>query len=375
MARDNSLKQSLREAGITCESFNGSLLIEPWDLRNRSGNSYRIFTPFRRRLLECLELPRALAAPRSIARPSKWPESSEVDQLQLLPKVRWYESMSQHWIPGEVGALRRARKFLAGALANYGKSRDQPAVDGTSSLSPHLHFGELSVRQLWRLGEKATEHHRLKGNAWPESSFASQLAWREFSHHLLYHYPRTATQPLDSRFERFHWQVDKDAQRAWQRGLTGFPIVDAGMRQLWALGWMHNRARMIVASLLVKNLRQPWLQGARWFWDTLVDADLAANTLNWQWSAGCGADAAPYFRVFNPVTQGERFDPQGDYVRRWVPELARIPVEYIHAPHLAPAAVLQRAGVRIGVTYPAPILDLKKSREQALAAYRAMRQS
>jgi deoxyribodipyrimidine photo-lyase len=375
IVRDTSLEQSLRKAGITCVSFNGSLLIEPWDLCNRSGGSYRVFTPFRRRLLECLEVPCALATPRSIARPTKWPESSEIAELQLLPTIRWYARMSQHWTPGELGALGRAREFLAEAFTTYRENRDQPAADGSSSLSPHLHFGELSVRQLWRLGEKAAKRQRLKDDAWRESSFASQLAWREFAHHLLYHYPRTATQPLDSRFERFHWQVDHSAQRAWERGLTGFPIVDAGMRQLWASGWMHNRARMIVASLLVKNLRQPWLQGARWFWDTLVDADLAANTLNWQWSAGCGADAAPYFRVFNPITQGKRFDPRGDYVRRWVPELARMPAEHIHAPHLAPAAVLQKARVRIGVTYPAPILDLRKSREQALAAYRALRRN
>jgi deoxyribodipyrimidine photo-lyase len=202
-----------------------------------------------------------------------------------------------------------------------------------------------------------------------ESTFVSELVWREFAHHLLYHFPTTPLEPLDRRFARFPWHADANHLRAWQRGETGFPIVDAGMRQLWASGWMHNRVRMIVGSLLVKNLRMHWLEGARWFWDTLVDADLAANTLNWQWVAGCGADAAPWFRIFNPMAQGERFDPEGEYVRRWVPELARLPAKHIHAPWLAPPAVLDAADVRIGRNYPAPIVDLKQSRAEALAAY------
>ena len=205
-----------------------------------------------------------------------------------------------------------------------------------------------------------------------ESTFAAELLWREFAHHLLYHFPHTVLEPLDRRFERFAWSRDAAHLRAWQRGRTGIPIVDAGMRQLWATGWMHNRVRMIVASFLVKNLRIHWLEGARWFWDTLVDADLANNTLNWQWVAGCGADAAPYFRIFNPLTQSEKFDPAGEYVRRWVPELARLEAPHIHAPHAAPAAVLQAAGVQIGSTYPAPIVDLAESRRAALAAYRSL---
>ena len=205
-----------------------------------------------------------------------------------------------------------------------------------------------------------------------ESMFVSELLWREFAHHSIYHFPHTVLEPLDRRFERFAWSRDAAHLRAWQRGRTGIPIVDAGMRQLWATGWMHNRVRMIVASFLVKNLRIHWLEGARWFWDTLVDADLANNTLNWQWVAGCGADAAPYFRIFNPLTQSEKFDPAGDYVRRWVPELARLEAPHIHAPHAAPAAVLRAAGVQIGSTYPAPIVDLAESRRAALAAYRSL---
>jgi deoxyribodipyrimidine photo-lyase len=365
IARDASLKQSLTKAGISCQSFNAALLAEPWDVRSPTGKTYQVFTPFRKRVLECLQLPPPQPTPRRLPSPPSWPRSEPLRALELEPRIKWFAQMSEHWQPGEAGALKCAREFLRRPLASYGKLRDRPDIDGTSSLSPHLHFGEISVRQLWRLGSTR--------GAWTESTFASELIWREFAHHLLYHHPQTALKALDARFERFAWHPDKSAQRAWQRGLTGFPIVDAGMRQLWALGWMHNRVRMIVASLLVKNLRQHWLQGARWFWDTLVDADLAANTLNWQWTAGCGADAAPYFRIFNPILQGERFDPNGDYVRRWVPELAGLSAQHIHAPHLASAQALRAANVRLGLTYPTPLVDLKQSREQALAAYRAMR--
>jgi deoxyribodipyrimidine photo-lyase len=273
--------------------------------------------------------------------------------------------MQQAWCPGEVGAQARLRAFAKQPLASYAKTRDRPDRDGTSSLSPHLHFGEISVRQVW---------HALAANSRKpqESAFAGELIWREFAHHLLYHFPRTALEPLDRRFERFPWSRDTAHLRAWQRGRTGIPIVDAGMRQLWATGWMHNRVRMIVASFLVKNLRIHWMEGARWFWDTLVDADLANNTMNWQWVAGCGADAAPYFRIFNPLTQSGKFDPAGDYVRRWVPELARLEVPHVQAPHAAPATVLKSAGVQIGSTYPWPIVDLAESRRAALAAYQAL---
>jgi deoxyribodipyrimidine photo-lyase len=371
--RDASLKQGLRDRGIACESFNGTLLAEPWDVRSPADKPYRVFTPFRQRLWARLQLPPVLAAPRTIAAPRPWPAGEALPALGLLPKIRWYTQMAECWTPGERGALVRSRAFLAKRLGGYETARDQPAADGTSNLSPHLHFGEISVRELWRRGERAWRNGSHLGKPWAQSTFASQLAWREFAHHLLYYFPRTPLEPLDSRFERFPWRPDRRIEHAWQRGLTGFPIVDAGMRQLWARGWMHNRVRMIVASLLIKNLRQHWLTGARWFWDTLVDADLAANTLNWQWSAGCGADAAPFFRVFNPITQGERFDPDGQYVRRWVPELARLPSKYIHAPHLAPADVLRQASVRIGDTYPAPLVDLKLSRQQALEAYKTIR--
>ena len=345
--------------------FNGSLLREPWEIQNGTGHPYRVFTPFKRLVLADVDPPAPLRiAPRWSA-PRTWPESLSLDDLQLLPDIEWFETMERTWQPGEAGAHARLRSFVKKPLATYGKTRDRPDQDGTSTLSPHLHFGEVSVRQVWHTLHAPRAKVR-------ESTFVSELLWREFAHHLIYHFPHTVLQPLDRRFERFKWSGDAAQLRAWQRGCTGFPIVDAGMRQLWATGWMHNRVRMIVASFLVKNLRIHWLEGARWFWDTLVDADLPANTMNWQWVAGCGADAAPYFRVFNPQTQAEKFDPRGDYIRRWVPELARLAAPHVHAPHAAPAAALQAAGVRIGSTYPAPLVDLAESRQAALAAYQAL---
>jgi deoxyribodipyrimidine photo-lyase len=365
VARDIEVKTQLRADGIVAESCNGSLLREPWEVRNGAGHPYRVFTAFKRRILDDLDPPAPLRMPSRWHVPRPRPDSLSLEELQLLPDVEWYRTMERTWQPGEAGAQARLRSFAKRPLAAYAKTRDRPDQDGTSALSPHLHFGEISVRQVW---------HALRGTGATlrASTFVSELLWREFAHHLLYHFPHTALQPLDRRFERFNWSRDHAQLRAWQRGCTGIPLVDAGMRQLWATGWMHNRVRMIVASFLVKNLRVHWLEGARWFWDTLVDADLAANTLNWQWVAGCGADAAPYFRIFNPWTQSEKFDPAGDYVRRWVPELARLAAPHVHAPHAAPGAVLAAAGVRIGSTYPAPIVDLAESRRAALAAYRAM---
>ncbi|HEY7642494.1 MAG TPA: deoxyribodipyrimidine photo-lyase [Steroidobacteraceae bacterium] len=365
VARDIEVKTQLRAADLVAESFNGALLREPWEIQNGTGHPYRVFTAFKRRVLEDLDPPAPLRMPTRWQAPRVWPESLPLAELQLLPDIAWYDTMARTWQPGESGAHARLRSFTRKPLDTYATTRDRPDQDGTSALSPHLHFGEISARQIWHALRGARA--KVRG-----SVFASELLWREFAHHLLYHFPHTALQPLDRRFERFEWSGAASQVQAWQRGRTGIPIVDAGMRQLWATGWMHNRVRMIVASFLVKNLRIHWLEGARWFWDTLVDADLAANTLNWQWVAGCGADAAPYFRIFNPQTQSEKFDPQGDYLRRWVPELARLHAPHVHAPHAAPAAALEAAGVRIGVNYPAPIVDLAESRRAALAAYQAI---
>jgi deoxyribodipyrimidine photo-lyase len=274
------------------------------------------------------------------------------------------------WRPGEPAALAALDRFIEQAATDYAARRDRPGVFGTSRLSAHLHFGEIAPRLVVQcLGARIPG--RFTGAAEP---FLRELGWREFAHHLIYHFPETPGEPLDRRFARFPWRDPAFGDGAallvaWQRGRTGIPLVDAGMRELWHTGWMHNRVRMVVASLLTKNLRMPWQAGARWFWDTLVDADLAANTLGWQWTAGCGADAAPYFRVFNPVLQGERFDPNGSYVRRWCPELAALPDRYLHQPWMAPAGILAAAGVRLGQNYPAPVVDLAESRREALAAW------
>lgn len=362
IARDKAIKQALRDAGVEAESFNAALLAEPWDVRNQSGRPFQVFTPFWKHVKTSIDPPAPLPAPRRIAAPVTWPESLALDALALRPRIPWDEGIAAAWEPGEAGAARLLARFLDGPVKSYGEQRNVPGITGTSRLSPHLHFGEISPRQVWH----AAQAHR-------DGQFVTEVGWREFAHHLLYHFPRTPEEPLRPEFRHFPWDGDQALLAAWQRGRTGVPMVDAGMRELWTTGWMHNRVRMVVASFLVKNLRLPWQHGARWFWDTLVDADLASNTLGWQWTAGCGADAAPYFRVFNPVSQGTRFDADAAYVRRWVPELARLEAPAIHAPWEADAATLRAAGVVLGRDYPLPVVDLKASREAALAAYQRMR--
>jgi deoxyribodipyrimidine photo-lyase len=261
----------------------------------------------------------------------------------------------------------RLKKFLDRGLKEYPQARDRPDLDGTSCLSPHLHLGEISPRQIWH-AVRINAENRVPDPNWRESRFLAEIGWREFSHHLLYHFPQTPDTPLRAAYSRFPWSDNADHLRAWQRGCTGYPIVDAGMRQLWHTGWMHNRVRMIVASFLVKHLLIDWRSGARWFWDTLVDADLASNTQGWQWTAGCGADAAPYFRIFNPISQGRKFDASGSYVRRWVPEIARLSNHWIHEPWAAPDNELRQTGITLGKDYPMPIVEHGKARAAALAA-------
>jgi deoxyribodipyrimidine photo-lyase len=368
-ARDARIEAALRGAGRLAESRHAALLAEPGELLTHTGGPYQVYTPFRRRLLEQLRPAVPRPAPAQLPAPQRWPASLQLAQLQYLPQRAWYAGLASAWQPGEAGAAQRLQEFVGGALTHYALARDQPGVDGSSRLSPHLHHGEISVRQVWQAALQSADAADASGRA----KFLDELIWREFAWHLLHHFPHTPAEPLRVEFAAFPWQPDAQLQRAWQRGLTGVPLVDAGMRELWATGWMHNRVRMITASFLVKNLRQPWQAGARWFWDTLVDADLAANTLGWQWVAGCGADAAPYFRVFNPVTQALKFDPQGLYLRRWLPELARLAAADLHAPWLASAARLRAAGVELGRDYPRPIVDLQQSRAAALAAYQHMR--
>jgi deoxyribodipyrimidine photo-lyase len=364
-AHDRRIEAALRGAGIATESFNASLLHEPGSVANQAGRPFQVFTPFWRHCLARPDPAAPIAAPDCLPAPADWPPSAALDALALRPTRRWDEGLEACWQPGSRGAAERLAAFVREAFDQYTVDRDRPDRTGTSRLSPHLHFGEIGPRQVWHAVRAFAAPRRLR---WRESQFLAELGWREFAHHLLHHFPQTPTEPLRPAFAEFPWRDDPAVLAAWRRGRTGYPIVDAGMRELWRTGWMHNRVRMIVGSFLVKDLLLPWNDGARWFWDTLVDADLAANTLGWQWIAGCGADAAPYFRIFNPTAQGRRFDPEGAYVRRYLPELARLPAEWIHEPWKAPAAVLHEARVTLDVDYPRPIVDHAAARGRALLA-------
>ena len=375
MERDRLVKTALRDAGLEVESLAGNLLREPWTHAKRDGTPYRVFTPFYKELLASTPLDMPLPPPVDLPPlPRSLPKGPGLDALGLLPAIPWHAAFGEHWQPGEAGAWQRLEDFVSGSLVDYPDNRDRPDLPDTSRLSPHLHFGEISPRQVRQFIEDRLRHTDTPGLVPAAEAWLRQLAWREFGHHLLWHFPQTAEQPLDPRFEAFPWREDPAGLRAWQTGQTGIPLVDAGMRELWTTGWMHNRVRMVVASLLTKNLLLPWQAGAAWFMDTLLDADLANNTLGWQWTAGCGADAAPYFRVFNPVRQGERFDPDGSYVRRWVPELAGLPAKWIHQPWAAPANVLHDAALTPGASYPEPIVDLATSRRAALSAWDRIKQ-
>lgn len=368
IARDSAIKAALRDDGVSVESFNGALLAEPWTLQTGSGGAYKVFSPFwrnvDRQLRQQLTHGRTpLPTITHLQAPEDAPASVPLAALALRPRIAWDGGLADTWTPGESGAHAAVERFCNEAAADYREQRDLPARRGTSRLSPHLHFGEVSPLQIVARLERLLAEHPDAGLRANAEWYVRELGWREFAHHLLYHYPQTPAQALYEKFDAFPWRQSGDYAadlHTWQRGRTGIPIVDAGMRELWHTGWMHNRVRMIVASFLTKNLLIPWQEGARWFWDTLVDADLANNTLGWQWSAGCGADAAPYFRVFNPVTQSERFDPDGVYLKRWVPELATASGKALHAPW--------EAG-RLPGGYPAPIVDLKASRQRALDAY------
>lgn len=360
--RDVELKRRLREQGLHAKSFNGALLFEPWQLATQQGGPYRVFTPFWNAALAQWRMPQRWTAPARLPA-DEGPEAEPIQALGLRPDGRWDQGFWRTWQPGEAGAGEALEVFVDGALRDYHRERDYPDRVGTSRLSPHPHFGEIAP---WRIVE-ALERVRSAATGADIDAYFRELGWREFAYHLLHHFPKTPVEDFNPRFSRFDWaEADVVALAAWQRGMTGMPIVDAGMRELWTTGYMHNRVRMIVASYLTKHLRHHWLHGARWFWDTLVDADLANNTLGWQWSAGTGADAAPYFRIFNPVTQAERFDLDGTYIARWVPELAPLPLPLRFAPWQDPAMA-----ARLAPAYPPlPLVDPAAGRDAALAAYR-----
>lgn len=364
--RDAAIKKTLRAQGVRADSFNGSLLFEPWELRTKQGGPYQVFTPFWRTAQASWRPQATQGAPKRIEDVDDGPDGVALDALKLAPPEQWDEDFWQVWAPGEAGAHEALQVFIEGALHGYGEQRDRPDRIGTSRLSPHLHFGEIAP---WRVAA-ALEEARTASVAADIGVHLRELGWREFAHHLLHHFPATPDRNLNPRFENFKWARRNPRQlEAWQSGATGVPIVDAGMRELWRTGWMHNRVRMVAASYLCKHLRQHWREGARWFWDTLVDADLANNTLGWQWVAGTGADASPYFRVFNPVTQAEKFDPDGAYIAKWLPELAQLPVPLRFAPWIKPELAAKYAP---GYP-PRPIVDLAKGRDDALAAYRDIR--
>lgn len=359
IAHDSRLKSALKAKGLEVRSFQGNLLFEPHTLLNKEGKPFKVFTPFWK---HCLTLPQPhqpLPKPRDARFAANLQAlGTPLETLKLRPThPDWAGGLRESWQVREQALPALIDDFIATKLALYKEERNRPDLQGTSRLSPYLRFGQLSVRALWhRLQAAIAMDPQLQAGG---DTYLSELGWREFSYHLLHHNPGLPDAPLQSAFANFPWLDDDEALKCWQKGHTGYPIVDAAMRQLWHTGWMHNRARMIVGSFLVKDLLIPWQKGEAWFWDTLVDADLASNSASWQWVAGCGADAAPYFRVFNPLLQAQKFDPQGDYVRRWVPELANIPAPYIHTPHLGPYKT----------AYPMPMVDHDHARKRALAAY------
>ena len=372
-ADDLQIKRTLQTMDIPVHDYNGSLLIDPDQLTNKTGHPYQVFTPFWRRYQTETFKTFRNAVPTQLPALGKRLDSVSLDKLNLEPTIDWTKGIRSTWTPGETDALRRLKTFIRTQCISYEHGRDRPDQKHTSQLSPYLCFGEISPKTIWHELTAQLDTERERTFHVSAHAFLRQIAWRDFAYHLLYHYPDSPAQPLREKFSRFRWKENTQLLVSWQKGMTGYPFVDAGMRQLWTTGWMHNRVRMITASFLTKHLLQPWQRGAEWFWDTLVDADLANNTMGWQWVAGCGADAAPYFRVFNPITQGIKFDPEGTYIRRWVPELSKLPTPWIHQPWEAPPLLLAEHQVSLGETYPYPIVEHAQARTRALETFSALK--
>ena len=365
--RDKEIKRNFEDKNLAVESFSASLLWEPWTISKDDGTPYRVFTPFYKKGCLNSEEPRLPAGKVDLSNLySEDLSSGSITDLNLLPTIKWYKSFEEEWNPGEIGAEQNLNSFLDSGLLNYKEGRNFPSQEFVSRLSPHLHFGEISPNEVWY---RAKTKEGISGIEKSLAHFHSELGWREFSYYLLYHFPDLPNKNFQEKFDIFPWQENEEFLALWQKGNTGYPIVDAGMRELWQTGYMHNRLRMIVGSFLVKNLLIDWRFGERWFWDCLVDADLASNSASWQWVAGSGADAAPYFRIFNPITQGLKFDPEGEYTKKYVPELRNLPNKYLFSPWEAPENILADAGIELGKNYPKPMVDLKLSRETALEAF------
>lgn len=374
-SRDRVVKEKLEDCGIHVEVFESQLLHDPGDVETTSGGPYHVYTPFWDRVTgdNYLNTSDPLPAPElgPERAPDPWPQRTSLSSLHLLPSARdgvqWARGIEKTWTPGEEGAWNRLEEAISQKVPDYKENRNRPDRDGTSRLSPHLHHGEISPRSIW---------HALENTSFEKETlepFLKQLVWREFSYHWLHHYPDVPSQTYRNKFKEFPWTYDEETFHRWKPGQTGYPIVDAGMRQLWETGWMHNRVRMIVASFLTKDLLIHWKKGARYFWDTLVDANLANNTMGWQWTAGCGVDPQPFFRIFHPVSQGERHDPKGAYIEKWVPELRHLPKEHLHAPWKASTSTLDQAGITLGETYPDRIVEHARARERALSLYESVK--
>jgi deoxyribodipyrimidine photo-lyase len=366
--RDSEIKLSLASSGIKCKSFSASLLWEPWDVLKSDKTPYKVYTHFYRNgCLKTSEPRYPIPKLQNLSLIKDPNNKTTINDLALLPKNEWYKKLTQNCLIGEKLALQKLNKFLSYGLKDYKEGRNYPAKENISNLSANLHFGEISPNQIWYAVKSLYPNQNIDNNA---DHFLSELGWREFSYYLLYHFPELPYKNFQNKFDKFSWHYDEDLLKKWQKGETGYPIIDAGMRELWETGFMHNRVRMIVASFLIKNLLIDWRYGSDWFWNCLTDADLANNSASWQWVAGSGADAAPYFRIFNPVLQGEKFDPDGSYTRKFVPEIAKLPNKFLFNPWLASSEILKKANIELGKDYPCPIIDLEFSRERALNAFK-----